>query len=694
MQAKTGMRPYTGKIGKEDADGVDMAYRVVADHIRTLTIAINDGALPGSDGRNYVVRRVLRRGVRYARQKLYPAGSSYEAGFFASLVPTVVELLGDAFPELKLNPGNGFTPEKVAEIILEEEVSFVRTLDKGIAQFEKFAVIDAPSGKLSGQHAFMLYDTFGFPVDLTLLMAEEKGMLVDSDAYTQCMLDQKARSRGEGKEGGKTVILEAEQTDKLANQMGISATNDASKFDWVSKGSGPRTSATIKAIFDGKNFVEAAPEGDLVGIVLDNTSFYAEAGGQLFDTGKITTADGSFTVSNVQKYGGFVLHTGDLGYGAVKVGDSVTCEVDYERRALVAANHTTTHMMNFALRKVLAGSTIDQKGSIVGPDKLRFDFSYNKPMTGEEIGQVQAIVREMVAAQCDIQMQESPLAAAKQVRSLRAVFGEVYPDPVRVVSVGPAKHTVNDLLNNPSNEDWERLSVEFCGGTHLDNTREVQHFAVVAEEGSAKGIRRLVAYTKEAAARAIQVADEYDTRVANAGSITDMGVLDAEISSLRANLDVEAMDYARKEVIKGNVDKLKEKVLAKEKELLKAKTDAAVLWAQSLDVSGKKFVVEVVDVDGDVKALDAAMKEFNTKAPELGACFISRNGAGDKVSCLAVVPKALVGTLDAKDWINAALEACGGKGGGKPDRAQGAAKDATNFDIAVNAAIDYAAGKM
>uniref|UniRef100_A0A6U4ZAK0 Alanine--tRNA ligase n=3 Tax=Hemiselmis andersenii TaxID=464988 RepID=A0A6U4ZAK0_HEMAN len=691
---KTGIRPYTGKVGKEDTDGVDMAYRVVADHIRTLTISINDGALPGSDGRNYVVRRVLRRGVRYARQYLFPQGAHYEAGFFAGLVPLVVELLGDAFPELKLNPATGFTPEKVAEIVLEEEASFVRTLDKGIQQFEKFAEQDKASGSLSGPHTFQLYDTFGFPVDLTLLMAEEKGMQVDMEAYALCMAEQKAKSRGEGKEGSKTVVLEAEQTDKIANEMGVKPTDDGAKYDWQSKGTGPKISAKVMAIFDGKAFVDAVPEGDLVGIVLDCTSFYAEAGGQLFDTGKITTADGSFTVSNVQKYGGFVLHSGELGYGSIKKGDAVTLEVDYERRSLIASNHTTTHLLNYALRKVLVGSTVDQRGSVCGPDKLRFDFSHSKPVTGDEVAKVQTIVREMIKAECDVQKQESPLAGAKQIKALRAVFGEVYPDPVRVVSVGPAEHSVAKLLAEPTNDEWDKLSVEFCGGTHLDNTREAEGFVVVMEEGTAKGVRRIVAYTKDAAARAAQAAGDYEQRIATAGSMTDMVALDVEISSLRNGLDAEPMDYARKEAIKKSIDKLKDRVIAAEKELVKAKAAAAEAWAKGLDVSGKKFVVEVVDVEGDVKAMDTAMKAVNTKAPELPAAFLSRNKAGDKVSCLVVVPKALAGTVDAKDWLNAALGECGGKGGGKPDRAQGAAKDATNFDKAVAAATAYASGKL
>ena len=417
-----------------------------------------------------------------------------------------MEILGDAFPELRSHPGTSMTPEKVAQVILEEEVrawpralrsrpaprlfraidggrksdscahpkrgsvrlplyrirnssvyscfyhnmacdpeiwaasfaifwrssqrrsltftaavgggqvSFLRTLDKGISQFDKFAAEDRASGRISGPHAFMLYDTFGFPVDLTVLMAEEKGLAVDKAGYEACMAEQRARSRGEGKEGDKVIVLEAEQTDRLAKELAVPATDDSARYNWVAKGSGPRLPATVRAIWDGKSFLQEAPEGETVGVVTDATSFYAESGGQLFDTGKITTADGTvFVVSNVQKFGAYILHIGTLGSGAVRVGGRVDLEVDYERRALCAANHTSTHLLNWALRKVLAGSTIDQRGSIVGPDKLRFDFSYGKPLKTEELAEVQTLVRELIAAKCPVQRQEVALAAAKQV---------------------------------------------------------------------------------------------------------------------------------------------------------------------------------------------------------------------------------------------------------------------------------------
>ena len=296
------------------------------------------------------------------------------------------------------------------------QVSFLRTLDKGISQFDKFAAEDKASGQITGPHAFMLYDTFGFPLDLTVLMAEEKGLAVDKAGYEACMAEQRARSRGEGKEGDKVIVLEAEQTDRLAKELAVPATEDSARYNWVAKGSGPRLPATVKAIWDGKNFLQEAPEGELVGVVTDVTSFYAESGGQLFDTGKITTADGTvFVVSNVQKFGAYILHIGTLGSGAVRVGGKVDLEVDYERRALCAANHTSTHLLNWALRKVLAGSTIDQRGSIVGPDKLRFDFSYGKPMRTEELAEVQTLVRELIAAGCPVYRKEVALASAKQV---------------------------------------------------------------------------------------------------------------------------------------------------------------------------------------------------------------------------------------------------------------------------------------
>ena len=215
-------------------------------------------------------------------------------------------------------------------------------------------------------------------MDLTVLMAEEKGMSVDQEGYEQAMAAQRAKSRGEAKEGEVVLTLEAEQTDKLANELAVPATKDSAKYIWVSTGSGPKCNSTVKAIWTGKEFKQEAAEGEFVGLIFDETNFYAEAGGQLFDTGRVSTGDGVFSVENVQKFGGFIMHSGTLGSGSIKVGEAAELSVDYERRALIASNHTTTHLVNWALRKVLVGHSIDQRGSICGPDKLRFDFSYGE----------------------------------------------------------------------------------------------------------------------------------------------------------------------------------------------------------------------------------------------------------------------------------------------------------------------------
>lgn len=556
-------------------------------------------------------------------------------------------------------------------------------------------------------------------------------MSVDQAGYEAAMAAQRAKSRGEAKEGEIVLTLEAEQTDKLAKELAVPATKDSAKYIWVSTGSGPKCNTTVKAIWTGKEFKQEAAEGAFVGLIFDETNFYAESGGQLFDTGRVSTAEGVFSVENVQKFGGFIMHSGTLGSGSIKVGEAAELSVDYERRALIASNHTTTHLVNWALRKVLAGHSIDQRGSTCGPDKLRFDFSYGedctcacpsawwilrarvpggvahakaaaltgwrhgcagKPMTADEVGQVQDLVREILATPggCPLQKREVPLGDAKQIKSLRAVFGEVYPDPVRLVSVGPVPHTIDDLLSKPDKDDWMKLSVEFCGGTHLDDAKEATHFCCISEEGTAKGVRRVVCLTKDAALVAVMAGEDFLKRVKVGDSITDMSALDVEVSKLRSNLDDTVMPYDIKDKCRQGIDKLKEKVLAAEKELAKAKTAAAITWAESVDVSGK-YIVETVDVEGDVKALDAAMKVVNTKAPTLPACFLSKSSAGDKVACLAVVPSG--SSLDAKDWINAALEKCGGKGGGKADRAQGAAKDASNFAAALAAAKSYPATK-
>lgn len=338
-----------------------MAYRVVADHIRTLCFAIADGSRPGNEGREYVLRRVLRRGVRYGREVL-----GGPEGFFSSLVDVVVDTMGEAYPELKKNR------DKIVEILREEEASFSRTLVKGIERFKKAAAASS-NGTISGQEAFVLWDTFGFPPDLTELMAQEAGLHVDMDGFSKAMEQAKELSRaGQKKGGGDGLKFEAEATAWLASN-GIAHTDDLPKYGQ------DNVSAKVVAILAKSGFVQSTEEaGDgPVGVVLDTTSFYAESGGQVADTGALSGANGAgFQVEDAIVAAGYVLHVGKPVGGGLKVGDAVSAEVDYTRRNQIMPNHTFTHVLNFALREVL-GDHVEQKGSIVQPERLRFDFANN-----------------------------------------------------------------------------------------------------------------------------------------------------------------------------------------------------------------------------------------------------------------------------------------------------------------------------
>lgn len=390
----------------------------------------------------------------------------------------MVETFGEFYPELIQNQAN------VIEIVQEEEQAFSSMLERGIKYFEE-EINDGKSKQVTGDKAFFLYDTLGFPIDLTELMATEAGMSVDMNGFDAEMEGQKQRSR-EARLAAKGLVgqrleLIAEQTAWLADE-GIKVTDDSYKYDWDKE-----VDSSIKAIFTSDGFLdsgEVAKEGDTVGLVLDKTSFYAEAGGQDTDLGTISFEGGELFVNDVQTYGGYILHSGVVSKGSVSIGSAVKCQVDYARRRDVAPNHSMTHVLNAALRNVL-GDGCDQRGSQCNDEKLRFDFSYKSAMTIDELQDCENYVRETIKKNLPVTAEVMPLADAKAIPGVRAMFGEVYPDPVRVVKVG------------------DDCSVEFCGGTHISNTAEAEAFVLTEETAVAKGIRRITALTRGAAVKAI-----------------------------------------------------------------------------------------------------------------------------------------------------------------------------------------------
>ncbi|MCC6230437.1 MAG: alanine--tRNA ligase [Phycisphaerales bacterium] len=705
IERLTGARPYTGKLGNADEGNVDTAYRVIADHIRTLTFALTDGAVPSNVGRGYVLRRILRRAVRYGRQML-----GAKPGFFAQLVPVVVESMGEAFPELFTNVA------KVTDIIRDEEDSFGRTLDRGIKLFtevaQRISSEPAPSGLglspkiIPGAEAFRLYDTYGFPIDLTALMAEERGLKVDMPGYEaeRAKAEELSRSGAGSKTEEHQLTLPADAVARLP-RLNVDPTDDAQKFE------SKDILARVRAIWNGQNFDEhiraSVVQTKRLGLVLDRTNFYAEMGGQECDHGRVSVMHetrnsardehdgGEFKVDFAKAYGGFVLHVGHITHGEIRVGDTVLLKIDKNRRSAIASNHTATHLLNFGLRSVLGGSP-DQKGSLVAPDRLRFDFAHNQPVAPAEIEKVEAIVNKQVHDNLTVFAEKAPLYVAKNIQGLRAVFGETYPDPVRVVSVG---QPVRDLLDSPSSTAWSELSVEFCGGTHVLSTKEIGRFAIISEEAVAKGVRRVTGCTGPAAVDAHNQADQFAQRVAAAAKLPD-AKLPGEVQVLLSELDKVTMPLARKASIRAELSGLQEKLKALGKTAAAAKRDQAVREARALVESVKATLEDVfigsVAADDDRQALAAAVKIIADACPRNAIMLLSVvEPLGDepgKVAIMAQVPASLVARgLKAGDWVRETAAVVGGKGGGKPDQAQGGGSDTGKVRDAVMTARHFAA---
>jgi alanyl-tRNA synthetase len=711
----TGAPRYSALLGKEDVDGRDMAYRVVADHARTLTFAITDGAVPSNEGRGYVLRRILRRAVRYGQQFL-----GAKPGFFAQLVPVVVANFRVAFPELEAKMAF------VQDIVRDEEDSFGRTLSKGIKAFTRIAEELKARGEsvVPGASAFFLYDSMGFPVDLTQIMAGEAALTVDVEGFYRAMAEQKTRSQTAQKfarnAGGVTLVLEAEQTAWLKNS-GVPNTNDAAKYAWHA-----RPAATVRAIFTKDGFLTgesaaASAAHGRVGIVLDETPFYAESGGQVADCGALralsaeaeaaaaaaatvapgaaaaaASGDAVFDIADVQVFGAFVMHLGVVSEGAtLRVGDRVQCDVDYEHRARIAPNHTMTHVLNFALREVL-GEGFDQKGSIVMADKLRFDYAANSQPTPEQLGRVEAIVREQIGRALPVFTKVVPLAEALAMNGLRAVFGETYPDPVRVVSVGA---DVDAILGEPAGAAWRGFSLELCGGTHVANTSRAQAFAIVEETSIAKGVRRIVGVTRDEATQAASAAAQLEGEFAAARAMRG-SQLEARVNELKEALNAAVLSAHVKSRLRDEAAELSKRIVAEQKaeaaRLVEACNEVALAALAAARSAGKAAVVcDLPLLAGDGKVAQGVMKAVS--GVDAGACSFlgtSADAAEDKVLVFAVASKAAIAAgATAKDWVSAALAAAGGKGGGRDDGAQGTAKGAAKLAEIVAAATAYGAAK-
>ncbi|VDN50802.1 unnamed protein product [Dracunculus medinensis] len=695
IQREVGVRPYTGHIGIEDVDGIDMAYRVVADHIRTLCIAFSDGGRPDNVGRGYVLRRILRRAVRYAIEKL---GAS--PGFLASLVPVIVERLGNCFPELKKDP------ETTMDIINDEESQFLKTLSRGRMLFARaIRSLKVGTKMFPGDIAWRLYDTYGFPVDLTQLMAEEKGLAVDMAEFDICK--QKAIKLSSANVGKfrDTIDLNVHAIADLKSHD-IPSTNDSFKYNYVfndTLGEYELSKCEGKILALRKNgaFVETLTSGDLGAMIVDKTNFYAEQGGQIFDTGvlnKIDDEETEFVVNAAQVRGGYVLLIGVVE-GNISVGDIILQTVDKERRSLIMKNHTGTHVLNYALRKVI--SSAEQKGSLVASDRMRFDFTSKEALTIEQIKRIEEIAQDLINRKVKIFAKEIPLAQAREINGLRAVFDENYPDPVRVVSVGIE---IESLLANPNSDAAHNTAVELCGGTHLHNVGHVGDFVITTEEAIAKGIRRIVALTGPEAKRCIQRAirmeqrvNELNKSIKNSEDVVNKAFLKTAASELfEVNLQEinrSQLPYLRKEMMRNMVRNIQRSLGCAEKESLnvlskKIVSEAEALNSSSLD-NDKKYVVHVFSKGANGKILDNALKMM--KIPAVMGLSVNEDSGKIIINARSL----LKGRISAKDWIgHICSNIAGSSGGGKDEQAQATINDCDLLDEAVQLAVRFVQAKL
>lgn len=618
IQEITGAREYRGKFGKEDPDGIDTAYRVVADHVRMMSFSIADGGVPNNVGRGYVVRRVLRRGARFARKYFETEIGS----FFSKIVPTLVEQMGDMFPELKKKEAD------IKEILDEEEKSFAKSLDRGEVMFEKYAqkAKAKNSNDLPGDDVWRLYDTYGFPVDLTKIMAEERGLNINDKEVEEAQEKAREASKGEKKAGAALVKFDVHDLSALDNMDDVPKTDDAAKFGREN------ITSVIKAIYHNKQFLKSTkevPEGEQFGVLLDKTNFYAEQGGQEYDTGRLLVdGEAEISIENVQVYAGYVLHTGYIKYGELSVGSEVLAEYDELRRDPIRKNHTGTHVLNYGLREVL-GNEVDQKGSLVAPDKLRFDFSHKSAVSDAELGKIEKICIDYIAANHEVYAEDVPLATAREINSVRAVFGETYPDPVRVVSIGKA---VQELTKDVKSPEWDKYSIEFCGGTHVKSTGEIKDLVILEESGIAKGIRRIVAATGQEAADYKLKAEEFESQLVRLEKLPFSAEKEAEAKKMQTELNQLTISALTKNQFRDRFAKIQKSILDEQKAFAKQdnKRVLDIVTNYFKDNADARFFVQKIDWSSNVaKAISETIKNVSGPKSALKDKSVYLMSAGD-----------------------------------------------------------------
>lgn len=605
-------------------------YRVIADHIRACTFLIADGVIPGNDGRNYVLRRIFRRAVRYG------VFLNINEPFMHKMVPLVCELMGEAYPEICEQQ------EFISKVMLMEEEKFRETISDGLNMVGgMIARLKEDGGNVfSGADAFQLYDTYGFPLDLTKDILEENGLVMDEDQFNAALEAQRERARAA--RNVKTDVGTLQELTGLLDGVG------ATKFLGYQQ---LEADGKVQAVILGHELKEEIAGGEEGYLVLDETPFYAESGGQKGDAGIISCGDSELLIKDTIKLpNGIFLHNFIARNGGIKVGSSVHCAVEEERRLASARNHSATHLLQFALRQTL-GNHVHQAGSLVTPERLRFDFAHIAPLSSAEIDVIEGIVNAIILKNIPVETVVMSKEEAEG-KGFLAFFGDKYGDEVRTVTMGP--------------------SMELCGGTHVHATGDIGSFKIVSEAGIGSGIRRIEAVTGTKVQEFIQ---EHLAVLGNAAALlkTSWQELDKKVAALQEEL------------------KEKDREIKALQQLLNKQSIGDVA-AKAKDVNGVKVVAEKV-IAADMDALRSAMDSARDKLGN-GVVVLAAENDG-KVMLVASVSKDMAGKmLNAGQIIKAAAVACGGGGGGRPDMAQAGGKDASKIGEALDAACKCVCDQM
>ncbi|WP_435102370.1 alanine--tRNA ligase [Arhodomonas sp. AD133] len=596
-------------------DHANSSLRVIADHIRACAFLIVDGVFPSNEGRGYVLRRIIRRAVRHG----YKLGISRT--FFHRLVGPLIDEMGEAFPELPRGR------EQVERVLKQEEERFRETLEQGLKLLE--ADLAGLEGRIiPGETVFKLYDTYGFPVDLTADIARERELEVDLDGFEREMAAQRERARAAS--GFKADYGSGADYEGATEFTGYEHLRDTGRVD---------------ALYTEGRSVNELAEGAEGMIILDRTPFYAESGGQVGDRGVLSAEGVEFEVQDTVKYGDGVGHVGVLRRGRVVPGDTLAAEVDGQRREATVLNHSATHLLHAALRTVL-GEHVTQKGSLVAPDRLRFDFSHFEPLSQEQLERLERMVNDQIRANVAADVRRMSYDEAMEFGAM-ALFGEKYGDEVRVMRFG-------------------EFSTELCGGTHVARTGDIGFFKIVSETGISAGVRRIEAITGDAA---VAWAEQVERRLGRIGEL-----LRSSTDNIEVRLE-QMVDSHRQ--LEKQIEQLKQKLASQ------AGTDLA---DQAVDLNGVRVLASRVE-GGDSKALRNTVDQLKNKLGS--AAIVLASVDGDKVRLVAGVTKDYTDRIKAGDLVNVVAEQVGGRGGGRPDFAQAGGSDPGRLDDALRSVADW-----